>query len=463
MTRYALDLSTRVVAGGSSPVVLGGSPLRMFRLTATGGAAFDRVRAGDDVPDSRLVQRLLDSGAIHPVADTTAAHAFSVDDVTVVVPALVPSTAALDAIVEACAGAAAVVIVDDASTPPVGDRPGAAVVRRDRNGGPGAARMTGLGQVATRLVAFVDTDVEPPLGWLAGLLCHFDDPRVALVAPRVASGAALPGASERVARYERRRSPLDLGQQPARIAPGTRVSYVAAAAIVVRTDALAAIGGFDPSMRWGEDVDMVWRLVGAGWRARYEPAVTVTHTPRHSWASLARQRATYGSSAAALGRRHGAKVAPVRTSAWSLAVWALAVAGRPSVALATAAGTAAALVRKLRGVPAVESVRLVATGHAYAGLALADAVRRCWLPVALALVPVSRRARCVALAAVLPALWDGGPARLLDDAAYAAGVWRGVLRERTITPLVPQLVSWPGHQASRAAPDPAGADDTFAP
>ena len=135
------------------------------------------------MPDSRLVQRLLDSGAIHPVVDTTAPHAFSVDDVTVVVPALAPSTAVLDAIVDACAGAAAVVIVDDASRPPVGDRPGATVVRRDRNGGPGAARMTGLGQVATRLVAFVDTDVEPRLGWLAGLLPHFDDPRVALVAP----------------------------------------------------------------------------------------------------------------------------------------------------------------------------------------------------------------------------------------------------------------------------------------
>ena len=51
MTRYVLDLSTRVGAGGARPVVLGGSPLRLFRLTATGGAAFDRVRAGDDVPD----------------------------------------------------------------------------------------------------------------------------------------------------------------------------------------------------------------------------------------------------------------------------------------------------------------------------------------------------------------------------------------------------------------------------
>ena len=127
----------------------------------------------------------------------------------------------------------------------------------------------------------------------------------------------------------------------------------------------------------------MWRLVGSGWRVRYEPSVSVLHTPRRSWLALARQRAVYGASAGALARRHGSAVAPVRTSPWTLGVWGLVVAGQPLAALGLAAATAGALVHKLRGVPPGDSLRLVATGHAYAGLTLADAVRRCWLPLAL--------------------------------------------------------------------------------
>ena len=83
-----------------------------------------------------------------------------------------------------------------------------------------------------------------------------------------------------VARYDAEHSPLDLGPEPARVRAGTRVSYVPAAAIVCRVDAIREIGGFDEALRFGEDVDLVWRLDAAGWRCRYEPVATVV--PRGS-------------------------------------------------------------------------------------------------------------------------------------------------------------------------------------
>jgi mycofactocin glycosyltransferase len=43
----------------------------------------------------------------------------------------------------------------------------------------------------------------------------------------------------------------------------------------------------------------------------------------------------------------------------------------------------------------------------------------------------------------------GDPVRVLDDVAYGAGVWRGVLRERTIAPLLPRFSSWPGRRTAR--------------
>ena len=210
-------------------------------------------------------------------------------------------------IVRCCHGVADVIAVDDGSDPPVGRRGRRSRVAPAHQRGTSRRPQRGPRRpVTTPLVAFVDTDVRLEPGWLEPLLGHFADDRVALVAPRVASA---PGAGP-VARYEQGHSPLDLGPEPGRIAPGTRLSYVPAAAIVVRTEALRAIGGFDRSLRFGEDVDAVWRLVEAGWRCRYEPAVTVHHRPRGSWRGLVAQRVAYGSSAAALARKHPGALAP---------------------------------------------------------------------------------------------------------------------------------------------------------
>ena len=83
------------------------------------------------------------------------------------------------------------------------------------------------------------------------------------------------------------------------------------AALVVRArrPADAGQGGavFDPALRCGEDVDLIWRLHDAGWRIRYEPAVRVGHHEPASWPGLLARRFRYGTSAAPLARRHPAR------------------------------------------------------------------------------------------------------------------------------------------------------------
>ena len=223
-----------------------------------------------------------------------------------------------------------------------------------------------------------------------------------------------------------------------------------AAALLVRTDALRAIGGFDRSLRVGEDVDAVWRLVEAGWRCRYEPASVVHHRPRAIVAGARRQRVGYGSSAAPLARRHRGALAPVRISGWS--------GGGVGAPRRRPAGRRARARRRrprppscpsCRGVPPAESLRLAGLGHLYAGRTLADAARRAWWPLLVAGALVSRRARWVAALAALPALLDGGVPRLVDDLAYGAGVWKGVIAEREPAPLIPEFTSWPGRSTTQ--------------
>jgi len=402
-------------------IVIGGSPLKLFRLTDGGVRVVDRIERGDDVADSALVDRLVDAGAIHP-QPTAAPSAFTAADVTIVVPSLgQPTSLPRDALV-----------VDDGSVPAIAG----AHVRLDDNSGPAAARNAGLAQVTTPLVAFVDADVATGDGWLEGLIGHFDDERVGLVAARVASAEGDTG----LARYEAQNSPLDLGTSPARVRPGTRISYVPAAAIVCRTEAIRAVGGFDEDLRFGEDVDVVWRLDAAGWWVRYEPTVVVTHRPREHWRSWFRQRAAYGSSAAPLARRHPGVLAPIRLSGWSLAAWIAALGIHPLAGVSIAATSAGALVRKLGDVPPAVAFGLAWKGNLYAGEQLAHAIRRVWWPLVVVAAIRSKIARRALVAAMIA---RRSPIGVADDLAYSIGVWRGMIAERSVAPLVPEISSWP--------------------
>lgn len=415
---YGLDATVQ----RHGDVLIGGSPLALFRLTPAGSRLIDRIASGAPVAGSPLIDRLVDAGVLHP-RPAPDASPFTVADVTVVVPTLGPPAHLPDG---------EVLLVDDGSDPPV---PGAAI-RLDHNQGPAAARNAGLASVTTPLVAFVDGDVDTGAGdaWLEPLLAHFADPRVALVAPRVVT----PGAG-----YEGDHSPLDLGPQPARIRAGTRVSYVPAAAIVCRTDVVREVGGFDATLRVGEDVDLVWRLDAAGWRCRYEPSVVVHHDPRPTWRGWLRQRVTYGRSAAPLAERHPGALAPLRMSGWSVATWALPAIGRPLAGAAVGFASAAALVKKLPHVPPRVAFTLAARGNLFAGTQLAQAVRRAWWPILAVAAFRSRSARRVLLASALAARH---PLRVADDVAYSVGVWSGVIEARTIGPLVPHLAPWPGRR-----------------
>ncbi|MGI8661999.1 MAG: mycofactocin biosynthesis glycosyltransferase MftF [Acidimicrobiales bacterium] len=461
--RIVLDAGVRRLDGGA--VLRGGAPLRLLRLTSGGRRLVERLVAGEEVPPTpgaqRLVRRLLASGIGHPVPPLGS---LTTDDVTVVIPTR-DSSAGLARTLLTLGPAGRVVVVDDGSADAVATEAvvrehRAELLRHDRSLGPGVARESGWRMASTPVVAFVDSECEPTSGWLAALLSHLADPEVAAAAPRIASG----DGSGWLGAYERVRSPLDMGARPGPARPRSWVPYVPTAALVVRRDALIDIDGFDRDLRYGEDVDLTWRLAQAGWTVRYEPTVIVSHPPRKTVSAWARQRVAYGTSAAPLARRHGRAVAPLAVSMWSALVWVLAALGFRKSAFAVGLSTTALLVPKLRVLdrPVTEAVHLAGLGHLHAGRSVADAVRRSWWPIALAAALISRRARRgVAVAFVLPPVveWVSarpagiGPlrwlvARAADDCAYAAGVWAGCWHERSATALVPDLSSWPGRRAA---------------
>jgi mycofactocin system glycosyltransferase len=453
--RITLDPSVRRIDGGS--VLVGGSPLRIMRLTDAGARLIDKLAEGTPLPQSsnaqRLLRRLLDAGMAHPRPGRTALRR---GDVTLVIALRDQTLARKEA--DGCT----MVVVDDGSEEPPVVHAGTTVLRHDRAQGPAAARNTGWRAATTDLIAFVDADCAPNRGWLEQLLPHFDDPMVAAVAPRITS--TVPGILPRaLASYEASRPALDRGGQAATVRPRSPVPFVPTAALVVRRRILQDLGGFDETMRFGEDVDLIWRVTSAGWTVRYEPSATVAHPARSTASAWLRQRFDYGTSAAPLARKHGTAVAPLAVSPWSALVWGLAGMGAPVAGAAVAFGTTAVLARRLRELehPWAESLQLAGKGHLYAGRSVADAVRRAWWPLALGAAVVSKRARRgLIAAAMLPSLlewWQLRPnldpatwtmVRVVDDMAYGAGVWAGCLHERSSAALRPDLTLWPGRHAA---------------
>lgn len=436
--RLVLDDSVRRLPGGRG--LLGGSPLRLLRLGAGGARLVERWARGEPVgagaSEQRLARRLLEAGLVHP---EPSAATFGPADVTLVTP-VKDNPAGVLRLLAATGELAEHLVVDDGSATPLPH----AALRHERSAGPAAARNAGWQRARTELVAFLDADTLPEPGWLETILLQFTDPAVVAAAPRIRS---IPGDTA-IARYEADRGSLDLGPRPAAVRPMSRVSYVPSAALVVRRSALQEVGGFDTRLRFGEDVDLVWRLLSRGGTVRYQSDAIVRHAPRRELSAWLRQRFDYGTSAAPLALRHPGRLPPARLSSYSAAAWALLLANHPGAALVLAAMTTALLPRKLRGhgVPVAEALRLAGLGHLGAGRLLAEATRRAWWPLALAAAVVSQRARVAALAALLPCLFDAAERdhgwlvlRVLDDLAYGAGVWTGCVRTRTTAPLRPQF------------------------
>jgi len=266
-----------------------------------------------------------------------------------------------------------------------------------------------------------------------------------------------------------------MGARPSIVRPGARVSYVPGAALVVRKAAAGA--GFAAAMYVGEDVDFLWRMSAAGWRVRYEPAAVMGHQHRVRLRAWFARRADYGTSAAALEQLHPGAVRPLYASWWTIGAWAALLSGRPGTAAALTGTATALLARRLSRVtgerwplpskadnskrrPAAAwslALRLAGGGTIAAARPLGSALSRTWWPVAIpAAVFVPRLRLPVAALILAPPLLDWADrrppldparyvaARLLDDAAYSLGVWKGCLARREIRPLLPVIGSVSG-------------------
>ena len=206
-----------------------------------------------------------------------------------------------------------VIVVDDGSTDDT-----EATVRacarpvtylRQAGLGPAAARNTGWRASSAPIVAFLDDDCVPRPGWLADYLVAFEDATVGGV-----GGTIEPLVDGFVADFITADGLVDHGRPPGGDADADP-TYLVTANAAFRRAALEAADGFEEGYRLdrpgrtgrivaGEDVDLCWRIVEAGWTLKRSPGATVAHDHRVALDDLMRTYFRHGRARRELGRRH---------------------------------------------------------------------------------------------------------------------------------------------------------------
>lgn len=170
------------------------------------------------------------------------------------------------------------------------------------------ARNAGLCAATTDIVAFTDDDVAVDRLWLQGLADGFNRGRtVGCVCGIVPSGEIRTPAQayfdQRVG-WARSCKPVlyQLDSPPADVPlfPFQVGIYGTGANFAIRRSVVFELGGFDEALgagaptAGGEDLDIFFRILRAGWQLAYEPSAVVWHRHRADNAALALQVRGYG-------------------------------------------------------------------------------------------------------------------------------------------------------------------------
>ena len=179
------------------------------------------------------------------------------------------------------------IVVDDGSTDGTAEAleqevEGLRLVRHDYARGFNQACHSGVAVARGAFVVLLNNDTEPCAGWLEELLEPFErwpDTGVSgaqLVYPdgRLQEAGGIVWASGEPWNYGRGGNPY-----APEVAYGRQVDYVSGAALAIRREVWAAVGGFSPefSPAYYEDTDLAFKVRQAGYTVRYAPLARVIH------------------------------------------------------------------------------------------------------------------------------------------------------------------------------------------
>ncbi len=357
-----------------------------------------------------------------------------------------------------------VLVVDDGSSddgPAVARSLGASVIPSGGRGrGPAAARNRGASAARGEILAFLDSDCVASEQWLVEIVEAFADPSVAAVGGRV-DGMRTSSALDR---YEAQMSSLSLGARGRSAQLGSDTFYLPSCNLLVRRSAFMDVGGFREELHVAEDVDLSWRLRDQGCTIAYVPRGRVLHEHRNRLGPFLRRRFEYGTSEGVLHvlhpeRRKRMVLPPALAVAGLLAAVACLAASWVPILLGATVVVLDALRfwsrlrRQVHSLPLQRVLRARLRAWAsllyygsfhltryYAPASILASIA--WPRFGILAAALALWAACVDYRLKRPALLFPSFVAfyLAEHLAYAAGVFRGCLRQRTFRCYRPVIV-----------------------
>ncbi len=173
--------------------------------------------------------------------------------------------------------------------------------------GPAAARNAGAELASGDLLLFVSGDVTFGSDYVAKLLDLMEDQRL-----DAAAGLRWNVRNSLVSGLMNVHYALNYRNLSA---SSNSPAFLSSDAMVIKADVFWNVGGYDSVMPSGEDMDLGYRLRGAGSRMGYDRSATIWHEGRRfrSVADWFQQLKWYGRGAAALARAHSWRLERART------------------------------------------------------------------------------------------------------------------------------------------------------
>jgi glycosyltransferase involved in cell wall biosynthesis len=170
-------------------------------------------------------------------------------------------------IVDQTVSPAEIFVIDDGSTDGSGDISGVRVVRCRSNAGRGAARGLAMAKAQHELVLGCDATAILNPDFLENALPWFTNDRIAGVFGHL-SGGAMIGAADRWRERHLFQSSLTLEVRHS--------ASLATYCCLIRKSAVEEVGGFNATLRAGEDADLGKRLLAAGFDVIFDPRLKAT-------------------------------------------------------------------------------------------------------------------------------------------------------------------------------------------
>jgi GT2 family glycosyltransferase len=218
-----------------------------------------------------------------------------------------------------------VILVDDGSTddtPAIAARfPRVRYIRQD-NLGLSVARNVGARAATGEIVAYTDSDCVADVHWLQYLVRAMHDQKVDAIGGPNITPASDKWRAQCVAASPGNPGHVMFDDRQAEHVPGCNMAF--------RRSVLLDLGGFDPQFRQaGDDVDVCWRLMDAGFAIGYAPAAVVWHHRRQTVRAYLRQQKGYGRAEGMLRLKH-----PQRFNALGCARWHGVIYGEGAIGFA---------------------------------------------------------------------------------------------------------------------------------